>query len=160
MRVCNLGSGSDGNLTYIETPNTKILIDAGLSASEITRRLSLLNVEPEKINAILVTHEHTDHIKGIDVFASKYHTKVYVHNKGLWALKAKLKKADNILFMPFDDLDFIIGGSDGLSQEVRDKSNFVLSFGKMVFPHLMIRVMLIEQLYRVWTLNNNHPYHK
>ena len=58
------------------------------------------------------------------------------------------------------DLDFIIGGSDGLSQEVRDKSNFVLSFGKMVFPHLMIRVMLIEQLYRVWTLNNNHPYHK
>lgn len=109
MRVCNLGSGSDGNLTYIETPQAKILIDAGLSASEITKRLALLNVLPEQINAILITHEHTDHIKGIDVFASKYHTRVYVHNKGLWALKSKLKKADKISFMPFDDLDFIIG---------------------------------------------------
>ncbi len=58
------------------------------------------------------------------------------------------------------DLNFIIGGSDGLSQEVRDKSNYILSFGKMVFPHLMVRVMLIEQIYRVYTLQNGHPYHK
>ena len=56
--------------------------------------------------------------------------------------------------------NFIIGGAEGLSQEVRDKSNFVLSFGKMVFPHLFVRVMLIEQLYRVYTLQNGHPYHK
>ena len=59
-----------------------------------------------------------------------------------------------------NDLNFIIGGSDGLSQEVRDRSNYILSFGKMVFPHLMVRVMLIEQLYRVYTLQNGHPYHK
>lgn len=57
-------------------------------------------------------------------------------------------------------IDFIIGGSDGLNENIRKKADFVLSFGKMVFPHLMIRVMLIEQLYRVWTLKNNHPYHK
>ena len=109
MKVCNLGSGSDGNLTYIATNKVKILLDAGLSASEITKRLALLNVLPQDIDAILVTHEHADHIKGIDVFASKYHTKVYVHNKGLWALKSKLKKVDKISFMPFDDLDFVIG---------------------------------------------------
>ncbi|MBQ7885053.1 MAG: MBL fold metallo-hydrolase [Clostridia bacterium] len=109
MRVCNLGSGSDGNLTYIETAKAKILVDAGLSASEITKRLALLNVEPQQIDAILITHEHTDHIKGVDVFASRYHTKVYVHNKGFWALRSKLKKADLISFMPFDDLDFVIG---------------------------------------------------
>ena len=108
MRVCNLSSGSDGNLTYIETLNAKILLDAGLSASEITKRLALLRVTPEEIDAILVTHEHTDHIKGLNVFASKYHTKVYIHNKGLWALKSKLKKQDKIQFMPFDDLDFYI----------------------------------------------------
>ena len=58
------------------------------------------------------------------------------------------------------DINFIIGGSDGLSQEVRDNSDYILSFGKMVFPHLMVRVMLIEQLYRVYTLQNGHPYHK
>ena len=109
MKVCNLGSGSDGNLTYIATNKVKILIDAGLSASEITKRLELLNVQPQDIDAILITHEHTDHIKGIDVFASKYHTKIYVHNKGLWALKEKLKRTDQISFMPFDDLDFVIG---------------------------------------------------
>ena len=56
-----------------------------------------------------------------------------------------------------DEIDFIIGGSDGLSQEVRNKANFVLSFGKMVFPHLFVRVMLIEQIYRVWTIKNKHP---
>ena len=58
------------------------------------------------------------------------------------------------------EIDFVIGGSDGLTQNIRDKASFVLSFGKMVFPHLMIRVMLIEQIYRVFTLKNNHPYHK
>ena len=58
------------------------------------------------------------------------------------------------------EIDFIIGGSDGLSQNIRDKADFMLSFGKMVFPHLMVRVMLIEQIYRVYTLKNNHPYHK
>lgn len=108
MRVCNLSSGSDGNLTYIETLNAKILLDAGLTASEITKRLSLLRVTPEEIDAILITHEHNDHIKGVDVFASKYHTKVYVHNKGFWALKSKLKKSDKIEFVQFDDLDFYI----------------------------------------------------
>ena len=58
------------------------------------------------------------------------------------------------------DIDVIIGGSDGLTEEVRNQADFVMSFGKMVFPHLMVRVMIIEQLYRVYTLNNGHPYHK
>lgn len=108
MKVCNLGSGSDGNLTYIQTQNAKVLVDAGLSAKEITTRLSLLNVSPQQIDAILVTHEHTDHIKGIDTFATKYHTKVFVHTKGLSALKSKLKKAQQIQFVAFDDLDFFV----------------------------------------------------
>ncbi|MDR0423501.1 MAG: 23S rRNA (pseudouridine(1915)-N(3))-methyltransferase RlmH [Rickettsiales bacterium] len=60
----------------------------------------------------------------------------------------------------FDNSNFIIGGSDGLSEEVRKKSDYILSFGKMVFPHLMIRVMLIEQIYRTYTLKIGHPYHK
>ena len=58
------------------------------------------------------------------------------------------------------DIDFVIGGSDGLSKDVLNRADFVLSFGKMVFPHLMVRVMLIEQIYRVFTIKNGHPYHK
>lgn len=108
MRICNLGSGSDGNLTYIETAGTKVLLDAGLSATEITKRLALLQVSPEEIDAILITHEHSDHIKGLDVFASKYHTKIYVHTKGYDALVSKLKKTSLLKFVLFDDLDFYI----------------------------------------------------
>lgn len=108
MRICNLGSGSDGNLTYIETAGSKVLLDAGLSATEIKKRLELLSVLPEEIDAILITHEHSDHIKGLDVFASKHKTKVYVHTKGYNALHSKLKKANEISFVLFDDLDFYI----------------------------------------------------
>lgn len=59
-----------------------------------------------------------------------------------------------------DDIDFIIGGANGLSNNVLKQADFILSLGRMVYPHLMVRVMLMEQLYRVYTINNNHPYHK
>ena len=108
MRVCNLGSGSDGNLTYIESARAKVLLDVGFSASEVTKRLALLQVAPEEIDAILITHEHLDHIKGLNVFASKYQIPVYIHTKGYYALISKLKNIDKIKFVQFDDLDFYI----------------------------------------------------
>ena len=72
-------------------------------------------------------------------------------------------KFENICSKYFETsagIDFVIGGSDGLSQKVRDKADFILSLGKMVLPHLMVRVVLVEQLYRVFTLKSGHPYHK
>lgn len=108
MKICNLGSGSDGNCTYVQTLNSKILVDIGFSCKEICTRLNLLNVKPEEIDAILITHEHSDHIKGLDVFAKTYGTKVYVHQKGVNALKSKLKHAHKLQFILFDDLDFFI----------------------------------------------------
>lgn len=81
MRIINLSSGSDGNLTYLESDNAKVLIDAGLSCNEICKRLSLLSVKPDEIDAVFLTHEHTDHTKGIDIFSSKYNTPVYAHEK-------------------------------------------------------------------------------
>jgi len=60
----------------------------------------------------------------------------------------------------YSNIDFIIGGAEGLSEQVRQNSDYILSFGKMVFPHLMVRVMLIEQLYRASTILSGHPYHK
>jgi len=58
------------------------------------------------------------------------------------------------------NLTFAIGGSNGLSQEVLKKAHLKISFGLMTFPHLMVRSILAEQLYRAFTINNNHPYHK
>ena len=70
MRVCTLASGSSGNSLYIETENTKILVDAGISMRQIKLRLELLDVELQEIDAVVITHEHSDHthaIKRLDI---------------------------------------------------------------------------------------------
>lgn len=66
---CPLASGSKGNCIYLGTDHTKILIDAGLSAKAITHKLQQINVDIGDIDAILVTHEHSDHIQGLRVLA-------------------------------------------------------------------------------------------
>lgn len=58
------------------------------------------------------------------------------------------------------EMTFIIGGSNGLSNAVRQKCNILLSFGKMTFPHQLFRLVLCEQIYRAFTIINNTPYHK
>lgn len=58
------------------------------------------------------------------------------------------------------DLCFIIGGADGLTDEVRKKADFLMSFGKQTWPHQMVRVMLIEQIYRAQQILAGHPYHR
>lgn len=58
------------------------------------------------------------------------------------------------------NLVFVIGGSNGLSKEVSQRSNYKLSFSKMTFPHQLMRVILIEQIYRGFRIINGHPYHK
>lgn len=60
----------------------------------------------------------------------------------------------------FSDIDFVIGGSNGLGKKVLERADFLLSFGKMVFPHLLVRVMLMEQIYRAHTIKSGTGYHK
>ena len=103
MRVINLASGSDGNLTYIETDDQKILLDMGLSCAETEKRLALINIKPNEINAIVVSHEHSDHIKGIDVFSNKYSTPVFAHEKVWIGLDEKLKKVGDNNKKIFED---------------------------------------------------------
>ena len=79
MRVCNLASGSKGNCTYIESKEARILIDQGKPLSYCLSALKELGIEPESIDAILITHEHSDHIKGVGAFARNFPVKIYVH---------------------------------------------------------------------------------
>ena len=58
------------------------------------------------------------------------------------------------------NITFIIGGSYGLSNTIKDKSNYKLSFSKLTFPHQLFRVILLEQIYRAYKINNNESYHK
>lgn len=78
MRVSVLSSGSKGNTTYIETDNTKILIDIGNTAKYVKEKLEEFGVDPSELDAILITHTHVDHVKGLKVFEKRYNTLVYI----------------------------------------------------------------------------------
>ncbi len=65
LRVCTLASGSKGNCVYVEGSGAKVLFDCGLTMRETKRRLAEIGVSPSEISAVVITHEHTDHIKGV-----------------------------------------------------------------------------------------------
>ena len=66
----------------------------------------------------------------------------------------------NNIFNHNPNITFIIGGSYGLHKDIKNLSNYSLSFSKMTFPHQLFRVMLLEQIYRTYKINNNETYHK
>ena len=77
MRFCPLASGSSGNCIFVEHEDTRILVDAGISAKRITETLESIGIEPESIQAVIVTHDHSDHIQGVAVFSKKYGADIY-----------------------------------------------------------------------------------
>lgn len=79
MRFSVLGSGSKGNCTLVESGSTRLLIDNGFSGKEIVGRLAGLGIAPETLTAIVVSHEHDDHIKGIGVLARRLNLPVYAN---------------------------------------------------------------------------------
>jgi len=81
LSVCTLASGSKGNATYISDGDTSILVDAGLSGRELERRLASRGLNPAQLSAIVVTHEHVDHIRGVGVLSRRYKLPVYINRK-------------------------------------------------------------------------------
>lgn len=80
LELAVLGSGSSGNSALVCLGDTRILIDAGLSARQLCVRLEALGVDPDSLSAIVLTHEHGDHTRGIDVFCKKRSVPVYATN--------------------------------------------------------------------------------
>ena len=78
MRFASLGSGSKGNATLIEWRDTCVMVDCGFSIKETTLRMAKLGKQPQDLSAILVTHEHSDHWKGVMPLANKFGIKVYL----------------------------------------------------------------------------------
>jgi phosphoribosyl 1,2-cyclic phosphodiesterase len=81
MELSALASGSSGNCFYVEHNKNAVLVDAGISAKRIIERLSNLGKSPELIKGIFITHEHGDHIRGVDVFARHFNVPVYATRK-------------------------------------------------------------------------------
>ena len=83
FNFCSLYSGSSGNSLFVETEHTKLLIDAGVSSKKIETALDNLQIDPNSIDGILITHEHLDHVRGLGTFAKKFNVPVFVNNKTL-----------------------------------------------------------------------------
>lgn len=92
VKFCSIASGSSGNSAFVGTQHTKILIDAGVSGKRIVQALSSLEVAGDTIDAIFVTHEHTDHIKGVGVISRKFDIPIYA-TCGTWqAMESQIGK--------------------------------------------------------------------
>ncbi|HUA67131.1 MAG TPA: MBL fold metallo-hydrolase, partial [Candidatus Saccharimonadales bacterium] len=90
-----LGSGSSGNCAYIETENSRVLIDAGFSPRQIRQRLATIGRTPENLSAILITHEHADHVSGLFGLAEKFRIPIYCNRDTRDAIAWSLKERWN-----------------------------------------------------------------
>lgn len=87
MKLCSIASGSSGNCIYVGSDTTNLLVDVGISAKKIESGLKQIEVAAEHLDGILITHEHSDHIKGIGVMARRYQTPVYATKETIVEIK-------------------------------------------------------------------------
>jgi phosphoribosyl 1,2-cyclic phosphodiesterase len=106
VKACVLGSGSGGNATLVEAGGTRVLVDAGFSGRDLARRLSAVGVEPDSVTAILVTHDHGDHTRGMGVFARRHGTPIHITDPTRAACAKLLRGSERIhtyrVGRPFD----------------------------------------------------------
>ena len=133
------------------------------ACDEYLKRLSKYT----KINLIEVPDENYDIIKTLE--KEKESILKHISNKdyiitmeieGTEISSIELSKRINDILITNSDITFIIGGSYGLHDDIKNISNFSLSFSKMTFPHQLFRIMLLEQIYRSYKILNNETYHK
>lgn len=91
IEVCSLSSGSNGNCFYIRTGDKRFLVDAGISCKQIALRLQQVGSDASWIDGIFITHEHSDHIRGLRVFMNRFPTKIYVSEKTFWRMNLEVE---------------------------------------------------------------------
>ena len=132
MRFASLGSGSEGNSLLVEVDGTRILADCGFTLSETVARLARLGIEPDTIDAILITHEHDDHVGGVARFARKFGVPVWITYGTLQSTRRQFEDVDRIQI--FDcERRFAIGAIEvepyTVPHDAREPAQFVFSDG-------------------------------
>jgi phosphoribosyl 1,2-cyclic phosphodiesterase len=104
LKIASIASGSNGNCYYLENENDAILVDAGISARQIVQRMANIGLSISKVRGVFISHEHTDHVRGVDVLSRKYSVPVFITQK-TYASYGKIIK-DSLLnyFIPGNDL--------------------------------------------------------
>ena len=96
MRFASLGSGSEGNGLVVEAGDTRILVDCGFGLRDTAARLGRLGLAPDSLSAILVTHEHSDHVGGVPAFAARHGIPVWATYGTLTAVSARFEAVDRV----------------------------------------------------------------
>lgn len=119
MNFSILASGSSGNCTYIETPQQRVIVDAGLSGKKIIGLLDQIDRTASDLDAIFVTHEHSDHVHGVGVLSRKYNLPIYANKETWLAMDRSIGKIadENRRFIEPDDM-MTLGDLDILSYSV------------------------------------------
>ena len=99
---CPLASGSKGNCIFLGTGKTKILIDAGIGPKLLTKRLDEIDVDLSEIEAILITHEHSDHIRGVEGLSKKHNLPVYITEATLKQSRLGINRSLSRVFSPYE----------------------------------------------------------
>lgn len=125
IKVCSLGSGSKGNSVLIDNGKNRLLIDAGMTARTLQKKLSEIDLNLSEIDGILITHEHNDHIKGLEVVSKR--VPIYAHD---YTMEAITKKCDILLKnqMTFCNETFSIGTFDITTFKVSHDATYPLGF--------------------------------
>ena len=125
MKVSVLASGSKGNCTYIETERTNSLIDLCMSCAYVEKTLKSMNIDPNEIERIFITHAHTDHIGGLKVFLKKHPVTVYLTEKMLEEIDFEI---ENICFIDEDILiDDLLISPIKTSHDTADSNGYILT---------------------------------
>ena len=129
VTICVLASGSKGNATYVSNGRTSILIDAGLSGKELQRRMADKGLDPASLDAILVSHEHTDHIRGVGIMSRRFGLPVHISESTFQVSRTVLGKLKDV--RPFDcGRSFSVGDFAihpfSISHDAADPAGFTL----------------------------------
>ena len=155
FQFCSLFSGSSGNCSLVQTNTTKILIDAGQSAKKIEEALVSLNIEPTSIDGILITHEHSDHTKGLGILSKKFNIPVYANNETWDAMEKQKEKLKHNNIKDFVFNNFSIGD---IQIKFPKENGFVYGFkdnnNKYYYAHYYFDNCSIE----IQKTNNNSRY--
>lgn len=109
MNLCSLRSSSRGNSAVAFTDKTKILVDCGISGKTALSCLADINIQPNEINAIVVTHEHIDHIRGVGIMCRKLHIPIYASEGTWYAMEREIGTVPTECIRVFSRVDFEIG---------------------------------------------------
>ena len=129
LEICSLASGSNGNCYYIGNENEAVLVDVGISCREVERRMARRGLSMQRVKGIFVSHEHTDHIRGLTVLANKYQLPVFMTPGTRGACRLAIPER---LLNPLADLERIDIGQIGVTgfhkyHDAAEPHSFVVS---------------------------------